>query len=255
MADVQANLALLDRAAGQAVEQGAGLIVCPEMFLTGYNIGDAALDLAEPADGPMIAHVCDIAVRRSVNVICGYPERAGHRVFNAAAAISRDGRLLASYRKTHLFGEEEKKLFAPGEGFVTTDIDGVRVGILICYDIEFPEPARTLAVSGIEFLAVPTSLMEPAEVVAQRVVPTRACENQIFVAYANRPGRERHLVYVGQSCIVGPDGVDLARAGRAEELLVAALDTAAISRARANNHYLADRRPPLYRGLQAEVAG
>jgi 5-aminopentanamidase len=97
---------------------------------------------------------------------------------------------------------------------------------------------------------VPTALMAPYDFMARTLVPARAAENQVFVAYANRTGAERDLAYIGQSCIVGPDGVDLARAGRDEErLLLADLDPEAITRARAAYCYLGERRPELYGSL------
>jgi predicted amidohydrolase len=93
---------------------------------------------------------------------------------------------------------------------------------------------------------VPTALMHPFDAVARILVPARAVENQVFVAYANRSGREGDLHYCGQSCVVGPDGADLARAGRAEQLILADLDPARLSASRLANPYLADRRPELY---------
>jgi 5-aminopentanamidase len=98
---------------------------------------------------------------------------------------------------------------------------------------------------------VPTALMDPFEVVARTVVPARAIENQVFLAYANRCGREGDLRYCGQSCVVGPDGADLARAGRGEELILADLDLERLAAARRDNTYLADRRPELYGPLAA----
>jgi predicted amidohydrolase len=238
--DVPANLALVRSASKEAAAAGARLIVFPECFLTGYSIGERVRDLAEPADGPSLATLAEIAAAAKIAIVCGYPERAGDTLFNSAAVIGRDGSRLANYRKVHLYGDYENAYFRPGEGLVTTQVDGIKLGVLICYDIEFPEPARALARAGVDLLVVPTSLMTPADGVALHMVPTRARENQIFVAYANRLGREADLDYVGRSCIAGPDGADLARAGVEEELLVAEIDLSAIARARAHYDYLAD---------------
>jgi predicted amidohydrolase len=183
-------------------------------------------------------------------VLYGYPERAGGDVYNAAQLIDHDGRGLANYRKTHLFGEIDRRAFRPGDGgFVQATLDGVRLGILICYDTEFPEAVRAQALAGVEFVAVPTALMRPYETVANTLVPCRAYENQVFVAYVNRCGREGELEYCGLSCVVAPDGTDLARAGEGEELLVADLDIALHRDTRAPNTYLQDRRPELYAAL------
>ena len=106
---------------------------------------------------------------------------------------------------------------------------------------------RTYALQGVELVLVPTALMLPFDFIPEKMVPTRAFENQVFIAYANRIGTEGELTYAGLSVLAAPDGVDLARAGRGEELIMAEVDFAAAEAARAANPYLADRRPRLYR--------
>ena len=176
------------------------------------------------------------------------PSRAqGGAVYNAVRLVGRDGQGLANYRKCHLFGDLDRAMFRAGAGpSALVDLGGVRIGLLICYDVEFPESVRLLALAGADLVAVPTALMDPFEVVARTVVPARAVENQVFLAYANRCGREGDLRYCGQSCVVGPDGADLARAGRGEELILADLDLERLAASRRDNTYLADRRPELY---------
>lgn len=112
---VDENLKVLDGAARRAAEAGARLLVCPELFLTGYAIGADVSRLAEPADGPSARAVAEIAVRHGLAVLYGYPERAGEKIFNAAQLIGPDGAALANYRKTHLFGCFEQEWFTPGE--------------------------------------------------------------------------------------------------------------------------------------------
>jgi 5-aminopentanamidase len=252
-ADVAANLASVARAAADAADAGASLVVFPEAFLTGYNIGERSRELAEPLDGPSPTALRRIAREAGIAVVCGYCERAGEEVHNAAVLVDRDGEVLVNYRKTHLFGDVDRAAFTPGDEFAVAEVDGERVGVLICYDIEFPEPARGLALAGAELIVVPTSLMAPFDWVSRTVVPARAAENQLFVAYANRVGREGDLSYVGQSCVAGPDGSEIARAGRDEEvLLLAELDRAAVAGSRAAYCYLEERRPDLY-GALAEL--
>ena len=241
------NLKILRRAATSAAEQGAQLLICSEMFVTGYNIGDAVFELAEPADGPASQKAAAIARETDIALLYGYPERDGDRVYNSAILIDRNGKTLVNYRKTHLYGPEENRLFHKGDGFVITELEGVKVGVLICYDIEFPEAARTLAMAGIDLIAVPTAIMEPYCLVARLVVPTRAYENQVFVAYANRCGQESVLTYCGLSCIVGPDGKERVLAGTDHGLFLADIDRADIVASRKINPYLVDRRPELYR--------
>lgn len=113
---VTENLKTLEEAAARAAGAGARLLVTSELFLTGYAIGDAVPELAEPADGPGAEAVAEIAVRHGLAVLYGYPERDGERIFNAAQLIGPDGARLANYRKTHLFGCFEQEWFTPATG-------------------------------------------------------------------------------------------------------------------------------------------
>lgn len=247
---VAGNLKVLDEAAGRAADAGAGLLVVPEMFLTGYAIGDDIARLAEPADGDSAGAIAETAGRHGLAVAYGYPERAGEHVFNAAQLISADGVRLANYRKTHLFGCFERDHFTPGEQpVVQADLGGLRVGIMICYDVEFPENVRAHALAGTDLLLVPTAQMHPFQFVAESLVPVRAFENQMYVAYVNRVGREGEFEFVGLSTLAAPDGVARARAGRGEELLLADADPGFLAASREANPYLTDRRPGLYESL------
>ncbi|MCX4785481.1 MULTISPECIES: carbon-nitrogen hydrolase family protein [unclassified Streptomyces] len=247
---VDENLKVLDGAARRAAEAGARLLVCPELFLTGYAIGADVSRLAEPADGPSARAVAEIAVRHGLAVLYGYPERAGEKIFNAAQLIGPDGAALANYRKTHLFGCFEQEWFTPGEQpVVQAELDGVRIGIVICYDVEFPENVRAHALAGTGLLLVPTAVMHPFQFVAESVVPVRAFESQLYVAYVNRTGQEGEFEFVGLSCLAGPDGAVRARAGRGEELVIGEVDPEFLSASRAANPYLRDRRPGLYSSL------
>ncbi|MFE9877031.1 carbon-nitrogen hydrolase family protein [Streptomyces sp. NPDC005784] len=257
------NLKVLDEAASRAAAAGAGLIVTPEMFLTGYAIGDDIARLAEPADGDSADAVAEIATRHGVAVAYGYPEReagrgegehstadAGARVFNSAQLISADGTRLANYRKTHLFGCFEHDHFTPGDQpVVQAELNGLRVGLMICYDVEFPENVRAHALAGTDLLLVPTAQMHPFQFVAESVVPVRAFENQMYVAYVNRTGPEGEFEFVGLSTLASPDGVARARAGRGEELVLADADPVLLAASRETNPYLKDRRPGLYGSL------
>ncbi|MCG8694340.1 MAG: carbon-nitrogen hydrolase family protein [Minwuiales bacterium] len=250
--DVAGNLSLLEEAAARARDDGAELLIAPEMFLTGYNIGKQAADLAEPQDGPSAAYIADLARSNNLAIIHGYPERSGDRVYNAAQAIAADGSALANYRKSHLYGAEERRLFQAGDGAAATArIGDFTVGLLICYDVEFPEAVRLLALAGCDLIAVPTALMQPPNRIPDLLVPARACENQVFVAYANRCGAEGSLTYVGQSTVAGPDGAMLSQAGSGAALLLADLDRGRIAEVRNQYTYLNDRRPETYGGLQA----
>jgi len=244
-----ADLEGLRSRAAEASGRGARLLITPEAFTTGYNVPGLA-DRAQPADGPWLAEIGAIAREKGIAILYGYPEQVGEAVHNSAQLVDRDGQVLARYRKSHLYGELDRRTFTPGEGdFVVADLDGVRVGILICYDVEFPEAVRALALAGADLIAVPTALMRPYEVVARTVVPARAYENQVYVAYANRSGTEAGLTYCGESCVATPSGDLLARAGDGDELIFADIDRERLAELRAENTHLRDRRPALYGAL------
>jgi predicted amidohydrolase len=252
VADIPAgNLARLKRVAGEARRRGAALLICPELYLTGYAIGaDAIAKLAEPLDGASVKTACAIAAEAGIALVFGLPESDGPRIYNTAVAIGADGKVLARYRKTHLFGAVDREQFSPGSSPPAIfELGGLRAAMLICYDIEFPENVRMAALRGAEFIIAPTALMRPYDVVANVIVPARAFENQLFFAYVDRCGREDNFDYCGLSCVAGPDGSILARAGSGEELILADLDPVKLARSRHLNTHLEDRRPELYAGL------
>ena len=249
------NLARLQAQVRAAKVLGVQLLVFPEMFLTGYDIGVAAVQrLAEAANGPSAHVIAGIAEAHGMAIAYGYPERgADGQLYNSVQLFDGRGNSRLNYRKTHLFGELDRALFSPGgDHYPVVDLDGWRVGVLICYDIEFPENARRLALAGTELILVPTANMLPFEFIADVTVRSRAFENQCFVVYANYCGAEGSLRYCGMSSIVGPDGTRLAGAGAGPALSHALLDREALSNARQANDYRQDRRPELYRPISAQ---
>ncbi|WGW12643.1 carbon-nitrogen hydrolase family protein [Saxibacter everestensis] len=242
--DVDANFAELDRAAAKAAAEGAQLLITPETFLTGYDIGEEVAALAEL---PLIERSRDLARNQGIGLLVGLPTLEAGKIGNSAVLIDETGRLLSKHVKTHLFGDLDRTRFVPGGEFVTiADFHGVRIASLICYDVEFPENVRAAALAGADFVAVPTANMEPFEFVAEKIIPVRAWENQVYLAYVNRVGSERNTKYVGLSSVVGPDGVPLAMAGQGTEVFFADIDTDVVRAARQANPYLEDRRPQLY---------
>ena len=245
-AKVDENLEVIRRSAISAARQGADLIIFPELFLTGYNIGSTAHSLAEPADGPSYQKAAEIAHKADIALLYGYSERSQDSYYNSALLIDRKGKARAGYRKTHLYGSYENKFFKPGDSLIIVELEGLNIGILICYDVEFPEAVRILACAGADLIAVPTALMVDYCRVSEKVVPARAYESEIYVAYVNRCGSEGDIVYCGRSCLVGPDGRDVLRAGLTEALLLADIDKSTIAEARETNPVLSDLRPDLY---------
>jgi len=219
----------------------ADLILCPELFLSGYAAGEDLRRFAEPASGAGASAIAAIARETSTAIVYGYPERTGDRLYNAALAIGPDGAVLANHRKYLLPPGFESEFFAPhASGLTLFELGGVRFAMLICYDIEFPEPARACALAGAHVLLVPTALSSQWHVVANRLVPSRAFENGVYLLYANHAGHEGGIDYLGESCIVGPDGKDLARAGAAAGLLTAEIDPGRVAACRDRLPYLRD---------------
>ncbi|WP_327251710.1 carbon-nitrogen hydrolase family protein [Streptomyces sp. NBC_01244] len=251
LGDTADNLKALEEAAARAAQAGAGLLVTSEMFLTGYALEIEDISrLAEPADGMSARAIGEIARRHGLAVLYGYPERDGDAVYNAAQLVGPDGERLANYRKTHLFGCFEQAAFTPGDTpVVQADLGGLRIGVMICYDVEFPENVRAHALAGTDLLLVPTAQMHPFQFVAEQLVPVRAFENQMYIAYVNRTGSEGEFEFVGLSCLASPDGVTRTRAGRGEELVFGEADPELLRVSRETNPYLRDRRPGLYASL------
>ena len=229
-------------AALQAHADGLELLVCPELFMSGYNVGDKVAARAEAMDGPFARGAADLARRHGVALLYGYPEQAGERRYNSALCIGPDGTRLANHRKLALPSDYEKSLFEPHAGVTVFDLLGWRIGVLVCYDIEFPEAARATAQAGAELLVAPTALASQWDVVARKLIPARAFENGICLAYANHAGNEGDIHYLGESRIVGPDGRELAVAPAGEAVIRARLQKSAVAACRSRLPYLRDCR-------------
>lgn len=240
------NLDSMRTSAAEAADAGAELLIFPEMYLSGYNIGSELKQLAEEPGGPASRLASIIARETNIALLYGYPEKALKGVYNSALLINSSGELQANCRKTHLYGTDEKQQFLLGDKLVNTALNGINIGILVCYDVEFPEAVRCLTVAGADLIAVPTALMKPFCRITDIVIEARAYENQVYVAYANRCGREGDMEYCGRSTVAGPDGCITAQAGIEAEMLFAEIDRAVIREERKNNPVLADRRPDLY---------
>lgn len=248
--DPVANLHRLHQVAMEA--KGADLLVLPEMFMTGYNIGaEAVSTLAEVYNGEWAQQIGRIAKAAGLAIVYGYPERtADGQIYNAVQLIDAHGERLCNYRKSHLFGDLDRSMFSPGEAALpVVELNGWKLGFLICYDLEFPENARRLALTGAELIVVPTANMIPFDFVADVTVRARAFENQCYVAYANYCGHEGDIQYCGQSSVAAPDGSRIALAGLDEALIVGELDRQLMNDSRQANRYLSDRRPELYGAL------
>lgn len=243
--DPSANIERIGRAAREAAAGGADLLIAPELAITGYGAGEAIHALAEPADGPALSHLAQTSAETGVAIIAGFAEADEGVVWNSAAFI-RGGEPAVVYRKSHLYADYERNLFRPGTpSAVTVQHAGQKLGLLICYDVEFPENVRRLAQVGCTLIAVPTALPQSdhAAFIARSMIPVRAFENQVFVAYANHCGTDERFAYAGLSTVAAPDGRVLAGAENVgEALLITDILPRAYTASAEENTYLRDLR-------------
>lgn len=228
---------------GLAGYQGAplDLVVLPELFQCGYNIGDRVVELAENPDGPFASSIAELATAHNTAILYGFAERQGNVLFNSAQCIDKAGNVIGRHRKLLLPPGFEGEHFQSGTGSELFQLGKFKVAILVCYDVEFPENLRHVALSGADMVVVPTALAQQWGIVSECLVPTRAFENGVFVCYSNYCGAENGLEYFGGSCIISPSGRQLARAGTSEHILHARLEYSAVSAARARLPYHIDR--------------
>ena len=225
---------LRETIAGQQLD----LVVCPELFMSGYNVGDSLVNLAQPADGDFFKAAADIAVSNNTAIIYGYPEKTEEGIFNSALCVDKTGQLIANHRKLLLPPGFELEYFQPGQNTTLFELNGVQCAMLVCYDVEYPEAVRACVEAGAELIIVPTALAEEWGIVANKVIPTRAFENGTWLIYANHAGIENGKTYLGHSCIVRPDGSDAARAESEEELILAEFNRDELLEARRRLPYL-----------------
>jgi deaminated glutathione amidase len=256
--DKARNLEVAERLVRAAAADGAKLVCLPEKWnLLGGS--QALLDGAEPLDGPSLAAGRSWARELGIHLLAGsVAERAeGHeRLFNTSVLIGPDGEDLASYRKIHMFDVEvggvsyrESEHEEPGEEIVSVEVDGVEVGMTVCYDLRFPELYRILAVRGARILTVPSAFtLATGRDHWEVLLRARAIESQAFVIAPNQVGEAPpHYSSYGRSAIVDPWGVVLAMAPDEECFVAADLDLDAQQRVRDSLPSLANRRPAAYR--------
>lgn len=241
LATTQDRLDWLREVLPEVAQQGADLLVLPELFATGYNIGDLVVTRAEPADGRAAQAISALAAAHGVAIHYGFPEAAEGVIYNTAQCFGPDGARLGGHRKLVIPPGFERAHFTPGTGCTLFTYRDVRIATLICYDAEFPETARHVASMGAELVLVPTALGAQWEWVAQRMIPTRAYENGVFLAYANSAGSEHEMAFLGQSFIATPDGQELARAGAQPQIIYGTLELGKVPAAQARLPYLQDR--------------
>jgi predicted amidohydrolase len=255
--DIAANLALAGGYVRRAAARGADLVVFPECFLQGYSLKRSTLDLSEPLSGPAVSALASIAARSDVAIVAGVIETNPadrRRPFNTAVVIGRDGELVGAYRKTHLF-EREKDAFAVGDEYPVFDLPlggdrpPLRLGACICFDVEFPEVPRLLALAGAQLIAVLSADMEPYRAQQAANLMSRAIENNLHVALANTVDRRSAVTFFGGSGIAAPDGRLVSAGYLRSRLVTATLTDAAVEASGGAGSSLRERRVEIFGGL------
>lgn len=220
------------------------LVVFPETQLMGFPSAATIADVAEPLDGPSVQAVQRAAREKNLAVAIGLAENDGGVFYNTTLLITPEG-IALRYRKTHLW-VSDRGIFTPGDRYATALWKGIRVGILICFDIEFPESARALGQLGAELIIVTNGNMDPYGPTHRTAIMARAMENQAFAVMVNRVGDgDDGLVFAGGSAVVDPFGRLLCEAGRDACRQIVDLDLAQLQAARSDYRYLDDRRMAL----------
>ncbi len=237
----------------QGKANGADLIVAPELATSGYLFLEKSEveKVADTVPGYATERLQEAAAKSNCGIVFGMPERKGDKIYNSAVFV--DGsRVVAVYRKVHLF-DKEKLFFAPGEeGFEVVEYRGAKLGLLVCFDHMFPEAARTLALQGAEIICHPSNLVLPEY--GQLTTRVRSIENKVFWILSNRYGTEnrggRALTYTGVSQILAPGGKVLKKAPeKGDSLMIVDVspEDARSKRIAEMNDLFGDRKPELYR--------
>jgi predicted amidohydrolase len=254
--DPAANLAAVRGKLREAAGHGAKLVIFPECILSGYcfTSKSEAHDSSEPLPGPATEALAADCRELNVHAVVGMLERAGDKLYNAAALVGPSG-FIASYRKTHLPCLGIDRFTDRGDQpYAVHDLGGLRIGTTICYDGSFPEATRVLALAGADLVVLPTNWPPEAERTARLLVPARALENRIYYAAVNRVGEERGFKFIGLSRIADVTGDLLAASeNNAETILYATIDPERARRKKIVNipgeyeiDRVHDRRPDLY---------
>jgi predicted amidohydrolase len=277
-------LSIMDGVVKEAKKFNAQVVSFPELYLTGYAVSpEEVCLLSQEFNSNYLKEVGLIAEKYQIAIVCPYPEKSvidgNIHFFDSIALFSGEGRLLKNYRKTHLWGPDESKIYSPGHQFCDEngpysihEINGFRVGLLNCYEAEFGELSRLMALKGAQLVIIPTAadvwtLLSTGERtkmaypdVSVNLIPAHAYENIMFIAYCNRSGIETRLngegkkveigSYLGNSVIAGPHGDIVLKPRNEETLLIADCIPSDYGPTHPENtNYLRDRQPSLYGGL------
>lgn len=244
--DVKANLSKMREQTLNAKEAGANIIIFPELFLSGYLLkADDMKAAAQEKDGAAFKELAALAVETGVAILYGYSEKvttdSDSIYYNSAQLINKEGQSILNHRKIHLWIDDAgwEKVFTPAEKFSeVVECCGFKIGVLICFDVEFPESVRTLVLRGANLILTPTAVSEnwTKELVGY-IIPARAYENRVSIAYVNNAGHD----FDGRSVCCDERGDAIVAAGKGEELLLANVKASG-----EESCHIKNRRPDLY---------
>lgn len=250
--DVEANCRTIASMVKQAAKAGCGAVVLPEMADTGYEM-EAICAHASTWDAGPCEMLRKLARSLAIAVICGLSERDEDRIYNSVALIDEAGNMIGKYRKAHLFSASpvyEHRHLARGESLTLVRLGGFTIGVLVCYDIRFPEMARALTLRGAEVIVAPAAFPLIRLEHWKTLTACRAIENQVYLVAANRTGSDGPLTFCGTSRLLDPHGTAVACASEVEQtLIVGELSRERIEQTRSSMHVFEDRREELYGSL------
>lgn len=245
--DIEANVAAAMAQLNKLARQGADLAVLPEMFSTGFD--NENINSLAAATPETLAGFSRFAAENQMAVAGSFPEADGDEVYNTLYVIDRDGKIKGAYRKLHLFRlTHEHLFFSPGSRMETADTSLGRLGLMICYDLRFPELARNLTFSGATALIVSAQWPSARADHWATLIRARAIENQVYVMASNRTGTDGDLVFPGLSAVIDPYGEAVAEAGDLDGGALAEIDTGKVDMARKQIPVMTDRRNDVYGG-------
>ncbi len=257
--DREANISLATNLINAAVEHGAKIICFPEVFHLpwfAYQKKKQSFQLAEPLDGDTISKMRRIAAEKKVTLICPIFEIDEGLFFNTAVVIGGDGEILGKYRKAHIPDIplwHEKYYFEPGNtGFPVFEAEGLRFGVLICWDVFFPEAFRLLALAGAQTVFCPTASALDSHQRWETMIRAHAITNLSYIFRVNRVGDEGMQNFYGASFCTNPYGEIICSSGdTANSIILADINLKECGEAKKNISFFSDRRPDLY----ADIVG
>lgn len=229
----------------KAAKKGCELIVFPEMFLAGYVATEKTKTIAISKTDDVIKKLQTICKSSNIACVFGFPRKEKSKIFNSACFIDKNGEMVGLYDKTHLFGDE-KLYFSAGNELKVFDTSFGKIGLLICYDIEFPEVARALALNGAGMIICISANMKPYDNLHKMCIISRAIENSIPVVYCNYVGKDTQFTFVGQSNIINSNGKNEHKFSNHDALLYGTLNLFKICDDD-NMDYLKNLRKDLYK--------